>query len=280
MAQQKQIKAGAFTFTCQVAGRENDPLVIFLHGFPEASVMWRGLMDDLADAGYFCLAPDMRGYSPDACPKGVKNYTADKLSGDIINLADAVKTDRFHLIGHDWGAAIGWGLVHNHPERIISWTALSVPHNRAFARAYKTDPEQKKKSRYIGYFLLPFLPEFMIRRNDFKIFRKLWKNSPPEEVDYYLSIFRRKASLTGALNYYRANLRKRRSPRIGDIHTPTLFIWGKHDEAIGEAAATGTEKFMKGPYTFLPVEGGHWLIQTNYTDLKPAILNHLKQIFA
>ncbi len=275
MIESKKITIGELEFDYRVSGKENTQYVILLHGFPETSRMWTHLMDDLSERGYCCVAPDMRGYSKGACPKGVKHYTMDKLTGDILEIAESLGIDKFHLIGHDWGAAVGWNVVYQNPEKIISWTSLSIPHSRAFAKAIRTDPVQKKKSRYIGFFLLPWIPEVMIRRNDFKSFRRLWKHSSLEEVDEYLSVFRRKKSLTGALNYYRANLRRGKVRPLGDIDTPTLFIWGKKDLAVGEAAALGTEQYMKGDYTFIPVEGGHWLIQTNYPDVSTAVIEHL-----
>ena len=275
MTQSKKITLGAFEFDYRVSGEGNKEPIILLHGFPETSIMWTGLMDHLATLGFHCIAPDMRGYSKGACPKGVKNYTVDKLSADILDLADALGINKFHLIGHDWGAIVGWNLAYTNPQRIISWAALSVPHSRAFSKAYKTDPVQKKKSKYVSLFLLPLIPEFKIRRHNFKGFRRLWKNASAEEVEHYLSVFRRKPSLTAALNYYRANLKKGRGISVGDIKTPTLFIWGKKDLAVGEVAAKGTAKYMKGDYTFMEVEGGHWLIQTNYNEVEQAVKKHL-----
>ena len=275
MPEIKYIRIRDLEFRCRVSGNEQDELVIFLHGFPETSYMWSDLMDRISTEGYYCLAPDMRGYSKNACPKGVEHYRIDALSQDIIDLADHIGTRRFHLVGHDWGAGIGWHVVYNNPDRIISWTALSIPHSRAFGKALRTDPEQKKKSRYIGWFLIPTLPEMVIRQGDFKRFRKLWKHSSEEELNDYLSVFRRKASLTAALNYYRANIGKGKQPSIGNVATPTLFIWGKYDLAVGATAAQGCRKYMEGDFTFVEVEGGHWLIQTNYKEVETAILNHL-----
>jgi len=275
MSELKKITIDELEFDYWTAGEKNPELVILLHGFPEASIMWTRLMDNLAMKGFYCVAPDMRGYSKGACPKGAKNYTIEKLRTDIFNIADALGKDKFHIIAHDWGAVIGWHIVYNHPERVISLTAMSVPHMSAYYKAFKTDPVQKKKSRYIGFFLLPVIPEFIIRKNDCKRLRKIWKNSSSEELDYYLSIFRRKSSLSGALNYYRANFRRGKGMSIGDIETPTLFIWGKKDLAVGEIAAKGTEKYMKGDYTFRELEGGHWLIQTNYAEVESAINKHL-----
>ncbi len=263
-------------FKCRVAGDPQHEAIILLHGFPETSFMWIKLMDELASRGFFCLAPDMRGYSEHACPKGVENYTTKKLGQDIINLANALGKEIFHLIGHDWGAAIGWYMADKYASSIISWTALSIPHVRAFGKAYKVDKEQRKKSRYIGWFLIPYLPELMLRRNDLALLKKLWKQSSPEELENYLSVFRRKRSLTGALNYYRANMRRgRRAEKVADIHVPTLFIWGKHDLAVGAYAVEISHQYVTGEYTFLPLEAGHWLIQSNYPEVSAAIIGHV-----
>lgn len=272
-----KVKIEQFEFDCRVSGDKQNELVIFLHGFPETSFMWRKVMDKLASLGFYCIAPNMRGYSAEACPKGVKNYHIKYLRKDILNLAKWANKDRFHLVGHDWGAAIGWNLVFNYPKKIISWTALSVPHTRAFTKAFKTNKEQKKKSRYILWFLLPLLPEFIIRRNNFEKFRRLWKLSSSEEVEKYLSVFSRKQSLTAALNYYRANIGKGKGESIGDIHTPTLFIWGKNDMAIASCAAESNHKYMKGDYTFLAIDAGHWLIQERYSEIEAALIYHLKK---
>lgn len=275
MTELKIIRIGKLEFDCRVSGEENNEPVIFLHGFPETSMMWSGLMDNLSSHGFYCIAPNMRGYSKNACPKGVSNYTIKKIGNDILDIADKINLNKFHLIGHDWGAGIGWNIAFNNPERIISWTALSIPHSRAFGRALKIDKEQKKKSRYIGWFLLPIIPEIIIRWNDFKKFKKLWKNSSSEEVDDYLLVFRRKQSLTAALNYYRANFGKGKHQPIGDIEVPTLFIWGKNDVAVGSVAAKSNPNYMKGDYTYLELEGGHWLIQTNYAEVESAVNDHL-----
>lgn len=251
--------------------------MIFLHGFPETSIMWERLMEKLSSLGYYCIAPDMRGYSANACPKGVENYRVDELRDDVLNIANSLGVEKFHLVGHDWGAAIGWNIVYSAPERIWSWTALSVPHTRAFRKALKLDKEQKKKSRYIGWFLVPMIPELILRRGDLGKFRRLWRNSSPEELENYLSVFRRKESLTAALNYYRANIGKGKNTLIGPVEAPVLFIWGNRDLAIGAFAAKGNHEYMVGEYTYLEVDGGHWLMQTNYSEVEEAIVSHISK---
>ena len=271
----QHIPVGELVFKCRFSGDRKDDLIIFLHGFPETSHMWHRLMERFSSLGYFCMAPDMRGYSPEACPNGTKNYALKHLGSDVMQLADAVGRDRFHLVGHDWGALIGWHLAYQFPGRITSWSALSVPHNRAMIKAILQDDAQRKMSRYVRWFQLPVLPELMIRKNDFETFRRLWKHSAPEEVEEYLTVFRRKKSLTAALNYYRANIRKGKYEHVGDIEVPTLFIWGKNDPAIGSVAAEACDKYVKGPFTYVPLDGGHWLMQGNYQEVEAAVEAHI-----
>ena len=272
----KPINAGEYVFECRISGDQKNEAILLLHGFPETSFMWKPLMEKLSSLGYFCTAPNLRGYSENACPRGKQKYHMTALSEDVLNIADAFGKKKFHLIGHDWGAMIGWNVVFNNSSRINSWTALSVPHPRGFVKAIKTDKTQKKKVRYMAWFLLPLLPEIMLRKKDFEKFRRLWKNSTEKEVEDYLAVFRRKGALTAALNYYRANLGGGKKPNVGNIESPTLFIWGKKDLAVGSIAAGNNEKYMKGDYTFLALDGGHWLIQTNYAEVENAVIDHLQ----
>ena len=275
MIEQKLIQIHDLKFDCRISGNEDDELVMFLHGFPETSYMWIKLMEEVSKLGFYCVAPNMRGYSEGARPKGKKHYTIDKLTQDVLDITSSLHKNRFHLVAHDWGAAIGWKMVYENPNSVLSWTALSVPHVKAFGEAISTDKIQQKKSQYIKNFQIPFLPEITIRKNDFKLFRRLWKYSSNAEVEDYLSVFRVKKGLTAALNYYRANYKMFKANTIGDIEAPTLFIWGENDLAIGPVGVENSHRFMKGYYKFVSLEAGHWLIQTNYVTLKTEIVEHL-----
>ena len=117
------IEANDLTFKCRVSGLDNTgDGVILLHGIPETSRLWYNLINVLVKNGYKDIAPDQRGYSPGARPSKVSDYTIDKLSLDIIRLADKLNFNKFHLIGHDWGSAVGWYLASKYPERIMTWT--------------------------------------------------------------------------------------------------------------------------------------------------------------
>ncbi len=279
MQETVQIKTNHFVFDCRTEGNKQNELVVLLHGFPETSYMWRRLMSHISENGFFCVAPNLRGYSKGACPKGKKHYHVGRLVEDVINISQHYGNSKFHLIGHDWGAAIGWKLVHDFQESILSWTGISVPHLQAFGKALVLDSEQRKMSQYIKDFQLPFLPEMKIRKNDFRLFKKLWRNSSAYEIDDYLQVFRNPKQLTASLNYYRCNykhLKKAANENIlGNINVPTLFIWGKKDMAIGAYSVKESHQYMKNDYEFLELDSGHWLIQTNYPELEKAIMAHI-----
>ena len=232
----REIAANGFTFHCRECGPEGGEPVILLHGFPESSRMWTPLLPVLAEAGYRVLAPDQRGYSPGARPEGIDNYRYANLASDVTALADAVGFERFHLVGHDWGAGAGWAVVARSPERIVSWAALSVPHVAAFGRAIREDEDQAKRSTYITFFQQPGVAEAALSANDFEGLKNVWSASSEEEKAEYLALFSQPGALTAALNWYRGS--RGIDPddpevQFGDVTTPTLLVWGNRDQAIG-----------------------------------------------
>ena len=168
-------------------------------------------MERLQAAGYRCLAPDQRGYSPGARPEGVESYRLPQLVSDIAAIADAWGAPRFHLVGHDWGAGVGWAFVAAHPGRVLSWTALSVPHPAAFGAAIRDDPDQQQRSQYIGVFQQPGVAEAMLSANDFGPLKAIWNESSPGEVAEYVAVLSQPGALTAALNWYRGVRRRSRS---------------------------------------------------------------------
>jgi pimeloyl-ACP methyl ester carboxylesterase len=161
MIEQRTITTGpSLTFDVLTAGPSNAPLVLLLHGFAESFHTWRSQVAALAAAGYRAVAPHQRGYSPGARPDttDASNYEFDELIGDVMDIAAASgQADRrFHLVGHDWGGSIAWGIADRAPERLASLTVLSRPHPNAFNRALQMpDGEQAQRSRHHRWFLEP-----------------------------------------------------------------------------------------------------------------------------
>jgi pimeloyl-ACP methyl ester carboxylesterase len=278
----RDIKANGMIFRSRVAGLDNvsgEP-VILLHGFPETSIMWANLMERLANEGYRCFAPDQRGYSPNARPEGIEHYIYQELVSDVVALADVLGFGNFHLIGHDWGSTIGWAIVSLYPERVQSWTAMSVPHMDAFRSALADDPDQQARSQYITFFRTPEQPEKILTANDLESLRTLWASIPREQVEEYIAVFSEPSALRAALNWYRANSfglqDGYQGAMFGPVSHATLLIWGNRDIAIGRAAVERTEQYMKGPYRLVELDAGHWLIQEEPDRVHHEILGHLR----
>ncbi len=273
----RDIQANGMTFRCREAAGDGEP-VILLHGFPETSHMWLPLMAQLSADGYRCLAPDQRGYSPGARPEGPEHYHYDDMASDVFALADAWGADRFHLVGHDWGAGAGWAAVAKSPGRIITWSALSVPHLGAFGKAIRDVPEQKAKSQYIEVFQQPGVADAALAANDFAALKGVWSESPPEQVEEYLSVFSQPGAITAALNWYRGSRGlDPDDPEIvfGPVEVPSLLIWGKNDMAIGRQGVEDAASFMRGPYTFVELDAGHWLIQEQPDRVCDEVSRHI-----
>ena len=269
------VKVNDLTFTCRVSGMENTgDAVILLHGFPETSRMYYDLIPALVSEGYKVVAPDQRGYSQGARPPKISDYSIDKLSQDVIDIADAFHFEKFHLVGHDWGSAVGWVTVAFHSDRVISWTALSVPHLDAFFDAIKTDKDQQRKSQYINFFKKPILPELYFKIFGYTYLKDIWRKSSQLEIEKYLEVFKQRGALKASLNWYRANMNNE-DKFIGDITTPTLIIYGLKDMAIGEKSVDESEKYLTGDYKIEKLNSGHWLIQESFEAVSNSILQHL-----
>ena len=272
--EQTQLSVGEYTYDIRRAG-DGDDLVILLHGFPETSHMWLPLLAHLADNGYTALAPDLRGYSPGARPEGAEHYGHATMAEDILAMADALGRDRFHLVGHDHGAGLGWFMASRHADRLISWTALSVPHIDAFGQAIATNPEQRERSQYMLFFRQVGTAEAALSADDFATLRNIWNASTPEQVEEYVRVLRQPGALTGALNWYRSGLTPDRQP-LGQVSVPTLMIWGNQDQAIGRPGVTATPPLMDGPYRLVELDAGHWLIQEAQAEVLRETLAHLE----
>lgn len=272
------IEANGMAFSTKISGDEKDVPVILLHGFPETAAMWERLMSDLNKEGYYTIAPNQRGYSFGARPSEIDQYEVPHLAKDVIAIADALEIQKFHLVGHDWGSGVGWQVAAQYPERLLSYTSMSVPHLTAFSRAYREDPQQNEASNYMRNFQTRIIPEFVLARNDYKLLLSLWSKQGEKEKNAHLNLFREKNALTSAINWYRANFSGiAEGVEIGSVSIPVLFIWGNKDRALLRSGVDWTRDHISGYYRFVELEAGHWLVQESYDSVKSEILTLLSK---
>ncbi len=276
-----QLRSGDMTFRARVAGLRNDgPNVILLHGFPESSIVWDELLPIAAASGYRMLAFDQRGYSPDARPSGAENYAIPLLIDDLLSVADTIGFDRFHLAGHDWGAVVGWFTSMAHEDRLLSWTALSIPHAGAFFKGAVMDPVQSKRSGYVRFLQRPLVPEFMMTIRYSKALEDMFSRVPSKNREEYIRIQSEPGALTAALNWYRAidlDDMANNNTYLKSVSVPTLFIWGTEDLVISEGVIKNARDLMPEDYTEVPLEAGHALMQHAPDEVIPLMINHWQQ---
>ena len=238
------VDAGAVTLHVRRAGPPDGPPVVLLHGFPEFWFGWRRQLRALAEAGYRVLAPDQRGYNRSGKPRGVAAYGLDSLARDVAGLLDSEGHERAAIVGHDWGAVVGWWLGMAYPGRVERLAVANGPHPGAMGDALLGSWRQRLRSVYTLAAQPPWLPEAALRARNYALLtRVLTDTSRPgtfEEsaLERYRRAWGRPGALTGMLNWYRAAGRGFGTYRRHDrVTVPTLVLWGSDDSALGPGLA-------------------------------------------
>lgn len=276
-----RIEVGPLTFDARAVGPVDGEPVLLLHGFPQTSACWGRVLPHLASAGFRVVAPDQRGYSPDARPADASAYGIDLLVGDALALADAQGWDTFHLVGHDWGGAVAWQVAGRHPERLRSLSVVSTPHPAAFTKAKAAGPsadgdDQNERSSYIATFRDPATPA-MLMADDRAFLRLMLDGSGMDEEGRaaVLDRVRTVEDADAALAWYRA-ADPADAGGMGPVTTSTMYVWSTEDIALGRAAAELTAAEVEGPYRFEVLEGvSHWVPEEAATDLAALLVDHI-----
>ena len=266
LVEHHQIEINGLSLHVVQAGPKDGPVAILLHGFPEFWLAWANQIDSLVAAGFRVWIPDQRGYNTSEKPKNLNAYRMDVLVDDICRLIDATGKKHVVLCGHDWGGAIAWRLVNKYPEKISRLIIVNSPHNAAISQRLKSSFTQLLKSWYMFFFQLPWLPEYALRRNNFKALVKALcarsrQGSFTElEIENYRRAWSQSGALTAMLNWYRARFQHQLElDGNQNIHVPTLLIWGAKDHAFDrDLASSSIELCEKGESKFIE-EAGHWV---------------------
>jgi pimeloyl-ACP methyl ester carboxylesterase len=264
------VKANGFDFAVDEEG-SGDKLALFLHGFPESRFSWRYQLPLFAELGYRAWAPDLRGYGQTRPrPKGVANYHIDKLCEDVAALIDASGAKEVVLVAHDWGAIIAWTFASRKIRPLARLIIMNVPHPAVFSAMIGKSAAQQRRSWYVAFFQIPFLPELFLGAggargvaNAFSGMAVDKSRFPPEVTDVYVRNAREPGALTAMINYYRA-LARARDVMSGEwpvIETPTLIVWGEEDSALGMELLPGHDEYVKDLTLQTLPQVSHWVQQ-------------------
>jgi pimeloyl-ACP methyl ester carboxylesterase len=265
----RTVEANGFRFAVDEAG-SGDRLSLCLHGFPESRFSWRHQLPLLAEMGYRAWAPDLRGYGDtEPRPQDVASYRIDRLLEDVAALVDASGAEEVTLLAHDWGALVAWTFATQKVRPLVRLVIMNVPHPAVFGEVVKRSAAQRRKSWYVAFFQLPWLPERMMTANKARAIRNAFHGMaidksrfPPEVLDHYAVNALKPGAMRAMINWYRAAMRYRLQDRPWPrIETPTLIVWGEEDAALGLETLEGTEAYV-GNLTIRRLPNvSHWVQQ-------------------
>lgn len=112
-------------------GPTSGQAVILCHGWPEIAYCWRLQMRALAQAGFYVIAPDMRGFGQSKGPLGpdaMHTYDAVHLTADMVGLLDHLGIEKAIFVGHDWGGFVAWDMPLRHPDRVLGVIGINTPY--------------------------------------------------------------------------------------------------------------------------------------------------------
>lgn len=276
------------TLSCRAAGEPGRPVLLFLHGFPEAAFVWDELLVHFAlpeHGGYRCVAPNLRGYERSTAPAEVSAYRAKPLVQDLTALIDAITQDSptpgqlACLVAHDWGGALAWSVAAQAPAAMRRLAIVNAPHPATFQRELAHSPAQQASSAYMNFLARPDAPA-LLAENDFArlcpFFTNMAADSGPmawlDEAtkDRYREVWRQ--GLHGPCAYYAAS--PLRPPTADDtgaaavqlphdrvaVNVPTLVVWGLGDTALPEALLDGLDGFVPDLRIERVPGATHWIV--------------------
>jgi pimeloyl-ACP methyl ester carboxylesterase len=269
---------------CRAAGTHGRPLMLFLHGFPEAAFIWDELLLHFSrpeHGGYRCVAPNLRGFAGSSAPSEVAAYKAHLLVQDLRQLVATERDDAIVavLVAHDWGGAFAWGMANAFPQEVERLVIVNSPHPGTFARELRDDPAQQAASAYMHFLSRPDA-EALLAEDDY---RRLWgfftsMGAGADGFGWLTDAVKAQyrdvwdAGLTGACNLYRVTPLKppveggaaadiRMPPREKvTVDVPTLVVWALGDTALLPGLLDGLEAFV--PKLDIVRIGGatHWIV--------------------
>jgi pimeloyl-ACP methyl ester carboxylesterase len=250
----EQVQANGLDFQISAAG-SGDRLALCLHGFPECAYSWRHQLPWLAERGFLAWAPDLRGYGGTTRPESMRDYAIENLLDDVAGLIDASGARETMLLAHDWGAVVAWLFAMHRVRPLERLVILNVPHPAVGERTMRTF-EQMRRSWYVLFFQLPWLPEKLLTMRRAEAVARAFRDSAIDKSrfrDEDLEVYRRNALGPGAakamLDYYRALVRGGGARRLTSrgypkIETPTLLLWGVEDVALSIRNTWGVDEWV------------------------------------
>jgi pimeloyl-ACP methyl ester carboxylesterase len=243
------------------------PLLVLIHGIPDFWYSWRHQIPALSQH-FQVVAIDQRGYNLSDQPKGVDNYTMDKLVSDVDAVVKHFKQESATLVGHDAGGWISWRYAMAHPEKTTRLVILNLPHPKCLERELANNPEQQKVSAYARQFqkdgrgLLPDGSTVDLTPEMFAdwVAPALSQGDEAAKENYVEALMR--LSIEGMVSFYQANYPRPpyKEETYPPVKCPVLMIHGLDDLWLVSATLNDTWRYLEKDLTLVTVpDAGHWV---------------------
>jgi len=282
----RTVSASGLRFHVAEAGPEDGLPVLLLHGFPECWYSWRRQLPALAAAGFRAMAPDLRGYNLSDKPGRIDDYAPEKLTADVVALAEALGYKRLDVVGHDWGGAVAWLTASFSATRHVvrRLLVLNAPHPALFLDQLTF--AQLRRSWYMLFFQLPHVPEWLLSRDDYSFLRKIFAHTrvlqqkvSDEDFAVYKQAMSQTGALTATINYYRAVLRQnplKLAKQVEPVAAETFLIWGEQDRALGRELTEGLSRLVPRLHVdYLPA--GHFVQLERPDEVNRLLVEYLSR---
>ena len=263
-----------------LAGPEDGPLVILLHGFPDFWYGWRHQIGPLAEAGFRVVVPDQRGINLSDKPEDIEAYSYDTLARDVIGLIEWQGRDKAHIVGHDLGGWVGWHLAMQYPDKVDRAVIVQIPHPDVIKKARAESFGMKMRSWHVSFFQVGWLPERMLTAGNHLALRKIHPDNSaesafdPDDQAHFLRAWSQPGAVRAMVNWYRAEA----SPRDSDRNTrPSLLIWGNADTILPPSLVQPSLDACDDATLFSLEEAKHWPHRSQRARVTPKIIEFLKQ---
>ena len=280
-----------------MSGPKRGETLLLLHGWPDSPRTWDKILPRLHEAGYKTVAPYLRGYGPSRFRDRILGKNPKRTGQpvayvqDVIDLADRLGLQRFHFIGHDWGAMAGYALAALFPDRLKSLVAISVPFEPG-----KAKPPAYPQARAFWYqWLLCSSPgEALFRKDPVAYGRAQWDAwspgawYPEHDFQQAASSWHGKDFKDVVLHTYRSRWghapldprHARLQSRLEAtevLHVSTMLIRGKEDHCELAQTTEGAERYFDRGYRRELLEGvGHFPTREKPMESAEAVLQHLR----
>ena len=253
-------------------GRNEDPLLVMIHGFPDFWYSWRAQMPALARQ-FHVVAIDQRGYNLSGQPEGVENYKTDKLVGDVVAVVKHFGPGKAVIVGHDWGGMVAWTFAMTHPELTDRLIVLNLPHPRGLLRELATNPQQQKNSQYARNFQKPDAAQAHLGRASDRLGQG--PRGPQGLCRGAQAVVdgRNAQLLQGKLSAHSRRCQARRRPRsrpsrhFPPVKCSVLLIHGLKDQALLPGALNDTWNWIDNDLTLVTIPGAGHFVQQDAADL-------------